>query len=46
MAQHATRRLVVLEDGQVVGLLSLGAAAGHDAAGAALEAISAAPPNR
>ncbi len=45
MREHAVRRLPVIEDGQVAGMVSLGDLAIHDDPGSALAAVSRAAAN-
>ena len=46
MREHAVRRLPVIEDGQVAGLVSLGDLAWQDDSGSALATVSQAAANR
>jgi CBS domain-containing protein len=46
MGEHAIRRLPVVDDGQLVGVVSLGDVAARQEPSSALGEISTAPPNR
>ena len=46
MRDHSVRRLPVVQDGSLVGIVSLGDLAVRDDPDSALGGISAAPPNR